>query len=153
MHGGRFTGEPAYFKHVIKAAKGLMNKMNLKPSDIDYFVPHQPNVRFPLKAARRLGFKDEQCLPGLKVAKFGNTYSGSSPIGLAAVLDIAKPYEKILLVSYGSGAGSDAYLITVKPKILEKRSRTEKFNVQWQAENPYLIYVDYNTYRKFKEGI
>ncbi|MCS7364317.1 MAG: hydroxymethylglutaryl-CoA synthase [archaeon GB-1867-035] len=153
MHGGRFTGEPAYFKHVIKAAEGLMNKMNLKPSDIDYFIPHQPNVRFPLKAARRLGFKDEQCLPGLKVAKFGNTYSGSSPVGLAAVLDIAKPYEKILLVSYGSGAGSDAYLITVTPKITEKRSRTEKFNIQWQAENPYLTYVDYNLYRKFKEGI
>ncbi len=153
MHGGRFTGEPAYFKHIIKAAKALMDKMRLKPSDIDYFVPHQPNARFPLKAAKRLGFKNEQCLPALKVVNFGNLYSGSSPAGLAAVLDIAKPYEKILLVSYGSGAGSDAYLLTVTPKIVEKRKRTEKFNVKWQVQNPYLKYIDYSTYRKFKEGI
>ena len=26
-HGGRFTGEPAYFKHVTSAAKGLMEKI------------------------------------------------------------------------------------------------------------------------------
>ncbi|MEM0212422.1 MAG: hydroxymethylglutaryl-CoA synthase, partial [Candidatus Methanomethylicia archaeon] len=87
------------------------------------------------------------------VTKFGNLYSGSSPAGLAAVLEIAKPYEKILLTSFGSGAGSDAYLITVTPKILEKRKRLEKFNIEWQSSNPYLIYVDYNTYRRFKEGI
>ncbi len=153
MHGGRFTGEPAYFKHIIKAARKLMDKMRLQPKDIDYFVPHQPNVRFPLKVAKRLGFKTEQCLPGLKVGNFGNLYSGSSPAGLIAVLDMAKPYEKILLVSYGSGAGSDAYLLTVTPQIIEKRRRTEKFNVEWQVKNPYLEYIDYNTYRKFKEGI
>ncbi|MEM0085080.1 MAG: hydroxymethylglutaryl-CoA synthase [Candidatus Methanomethylicia archaeon] len=153
LHGGRFTGEPAYFKHIIKAAKKLMDKMNLTAKDINYFVPHQPNAKFPIRAARRLGFKDEQCLPSLKVTKFGNLYSGSSPAGLAAVLEIAKPYEKILLTSFGSGAGSDAYLITVTPKILEKRKRLEKFNIEWQSSNPYLIYVDYNTYRRFKEGI
>jgi len=153
LHGGRFTGEPAYFKHIIKASKKLMDKMNLTPKDINYFIPHQPNAKFPLRVARRLGFREEQCIPSLKVTKFGNLYSGSSPAGLAAILDIAKPYEKILLTSFGSGAGSDAYLITVTPKIVEKRKRTEKFNTEWQSSNPYLVYLDYHTYRKFKEGI
>ncbi|MCD6155305.1 MAG: hydroxymethylglutaryl-CoA synthase [Candidatus Verstraetearchaeota archaeon] len=153
LHGGRFTGEPAYFKHILKAARRLMDKMKLKPKDIDYFVPHQPNAKFPLRVARRLGFKDEQCLPALKVLNFGNLYSGSSPAGLVAVLDIAKPYEKILLTSFGSGAGSDAYLFTVTPRIVEKRRRTEKFNVKWQTNNPHLIYVSYEEYRRMKEGI
>ncbi|MCX8169419.1 MAG: hydroxymethylglutaryl-CoA synthase [Candidatus Methanomethylicia archaeon] len=153
LHGGRFTGEPSYFKHTIKAAKKLMDKMGLTAKDIEYFIPHQPNVKFPLRAARRLGFREEQCLPSLKVGKFGNLYSGSSPAGLVAVLEIAKPYEKILLTSFGSGAGSDAYLFTVTPKIVEKRKRLEKFNIEWQCSNPYLIYIDYNTYRRFKEGI
>jgi hydroxymethylglutaryl-CoA synthase len=152
MHGGRFTGDPAYFKHIRKAAKKLMEKLNLQPSDIKYFVAHQPNVQFPVKIARELGFKEEQYLPSLQVAKFGNTYSGSSPLGLAAVLDIAKPEERILVVSYGSGAGSDAYSLITTSQIIDKRQR-QKLTVKYQAENPYLEYVDYTTYRQLKLGL
>jgi hydroxymethylglutaryl-CoA synthase len=151
-HGGRFTGDPAYFKHIRKAAKKLMEKLGLKPSDINYFVAHQPNVQFPVRIARELGFKEEQYLPSLQVAKFGNTYSGSSPVGLAAVLDIAKPEERILIVSYGSGAGSDAYSFMTTSQITEKRQR-QKLTVKYQAENPFLEYVDYTTYRRLKAGM
>jgi len=151
-HGGRFTGDPAYFKHIRKAAKKLMEKLGLKPGDINYFVAHQPNVQFPVRIARELGFKEEQYLPSLQVAKFGNTYSGSSPVGLAAVLDIAKPEERILIVSYGSGAGSDAYSFITTSQITEKRQR-QKLTVKYQAENPFLEYVDYTTYRRLKTGM
>jgi hydroxymethylglutaryl-CoA synthase len=151
-HGGRFTGEPAYFKHVLKACRTLMDQLNLKLEDIDYFVPHQPNLRFPIKVAKQLGFKEEQYLPSLKVANFGNAYSGSSPIGLAAVLDIADPDERILLVSYGSGAGSDAYSFVTTSQILEKRSR-QKFTIRHQIKNENLQYVDYHTYRRLKHGL
>ncbi|MCJ7721107.1 hydroxymethylglutaryl-CoA synthase [Candidatus Bathyarchaeota archaeon] len=151
-HGGRFTGEPAYFKHVLKACRTLMEQLNLKLDDIDYFVPHQPNLRFPVKVAKQLGFKEEQYLPSLKVANFGNAYSGSSPIGLAAVLDVAKPDERIVLVSYGSGAGSDAYSFMTTSQILEKRPR-QKFTVSHQIENENLQYVDYHTYRRLKQGL
>ncbi|MDI6691673.1 MAG: hydroxymethylglutaryl-CoA synthase, partial [Candidatus Bathyarchaeota archaeon] len=152
MHGGRFTGEPAYFKHIRKAAKKLMERLNLKVEDINYFVAHQPNVQFPVKVAKELGFKEEQYLPSIQVAKFGNTYSGSSPLGLAAVLDIAKPNERILIASYGSGAGSDAYSLITTNQILEKRNR-QKLTVKYQAENPFVNYVDYTTYRRLKIGM
>ena len=151
-HGGRFTGEPAYFKHVVKAAKRLMEKLKLRPGDVDYFVSHQPNLRFPIKVARALGFREEQYMTGLQVAKFGNTYSGSSPIGLAAVLDKAKPDERVVVVSYGSGAGSDAYSLVTTSHIREKRRRQE-FTVQHQVENSYIEYVDYDTYRRLKLGL
>ena len=151
-HGGRFTGEPAYFKHVVKAAKKLMEKLKLQLGDVDYFVSHQPNLRFPIKVARALGFREEQYMPGLQVAKFGNTYSGSSPIGLAAVLDKAKPDERVVIVSYGSGAGSDAYSLVTTSQIREKRRR-QKFTVQHQVENSYIEYVDYDTYRRLKLGL
>lgn len=150
-HGGRFTGEPAYFKHVVKAAKGLMERLKLQVSDINYFVAHQPNIRFPVKAAAALGFKEDQYVPGLKVANFGNTYSGSSPMGLAAVLDRAKPNERIVMVSYGSGAGSDAYSLVTTSQIEEKRRR-QKFTVKYQAENEHIEYINYVTYRRFKLG-
>jgi len=152
MHGGRFTGDPAYFKHVRKAAKKLMERLNLQVKDVNYFIAHQPNVQFPVKVARDLGFKEEQYLPSLQVAKFGNTYSGSSPVGLAAVLDIAKPNKRILIVSYGSGAGSDAYSLITTNQLLEKRQH-QKLTVKYQAENPFLEYVDYTAYRRLKTGM
>jgi len=63
-HGGRFTGEPAYFKHVITAAKKMMEKMSTKPEDYDYAVFHQPNGKFPTRAAKMLGFREEQYRTG-----------------------------------------------------------------------------------------
>jgi len=151
-HGGRFTGEPAYFKHISKAAVKLMDQLKLQPNDVNYFVSHQPNLSFPIKVATELGFKEDQFMPGLQVAKFGNTYSGSSPIGLAAVLDIAKPNDRILIVSYGSGAGSDAYSLIATTQIVEKRGR-QKFTIHHQAQNRNIEYVDYETYRRLKLGM
>lgn len=151
-HGGRFTGDPAYFKHVRKAASKLIEQSNLQASDINYFVPHQPNPTFPVRIAKELGFKDEQFSPSLVINKFGNTYSACSPAGLGSVLDIAEPDQRILMVSYGSGAGSDAYLLRTTSQILEKRKR-QKINVKSQAENPFIEYVDYTTYRRLKLGM
>lgn len=136
----------------MKAAKRLMEKLKFQLNDVDYFVSHQPNIGFPVNVAKALGFKEDQYMPGLKVANFGNTYSGSSPIGLAAVLDIAKPDERIVIVSYGSGAGSDAYSFVATSQIQEKRRR-RKFTVQNQVENSYIEYVDYNTYKRLKHGL
>jgi len=152
MHGGRFTGDPAYFKHVRMSSKRLMERLNLKVSDVNYFVAHQPNVQFPIRIAKELGFKEEQYLPTLQVAKFGNTYSGASPVGLAAVLDIAKPSDRILVAGYGSGAGSDAYSFVTTKQISDKR-QNQKLTVKYQAENPFLQYVDYTTYRRLKLGM
>ena len=152
LHGGRFTGDPAYFKHVKKATEKLMEKCNLKPIDIDYFITHQPNPRFPVKVAAQLGFKEDQYSISLQVNKFGNTYSGCSPIGLAAVLDIAKPEDLIIVTSYGSGAGSDSYLLRTTSQIREKRER-QKINIKSQTENQFIKFVDYTTYRRLKLGM
>lgn len=143
-HGERFTGEPAYFKHITSAAKMLMEKVGTKPSDYDYAVFHQPNGKFPMRAAKMLGFEKKQIEAGLLCPYIGNTYSGSTMLGLAAILDIAKPNQRILAVSYGSGAGSDAFDITVKDKIEEY----ERDNIKEMLENKK--YVDYATYMKFR---
>lgn len=68
-------------------------------------------------------------------------------IGLAAVLDQAKPGERILVVSYGSGAGSDAFSIMVKDEIEAKRDAVPK--VADYINNK--TYIDYSTYVKFKQ--
>jgi hydroxymethylglutaryl-CoA synthase len=148
-HGGRFTGKPAYYKHVLTAMRAVLKKSRLTPKDIDYVVSHSPNRIFPYRASLEAGFNDDQIEPALVVTQIGNLYSASSLTGLAAILDIAETGDKILMVSYGSGAGSEAYIFTATDKITEKRDRSVP--VQGQIENPHREYVDYNTYRKWKE--
>ncbi|MEJ8542776.1 hydroxymethylglutaryl-CoA synthase [Methanothermobacter wolfeii] len=145
-HGGRFTGEPAYFKHVLGAARGMLEKSGMSASDFDYAVFHQPNGKFYLKAAKKLGFESEQVKPGLLTPVIGNTYSGATPIGLAATLDVASPGDRILAVSYGSGAGSDAFIIEVTDGIEEKRELAPSVSEVIEEKR----YVDYAVYAKFK---
>jgi hydroxymethylglutaryl-CoA synthase len=145
-HGGRFTGEPAYFKHVAGAARGLLERMKSVPEDYDYAVFHQPNGKFPVRVAKMLGFSKKQIEPGLIVPLIGNTYSASCLIGLAATLDIAKPGERIFVTSFGSGAGSDAFSIRIKDKIDDIRCGALSVrDYIGDAE-----YIDYAMYAKHK---
>lgn len=148
-HGGRFTGEPGYFKHVTSAATGLMQRMGTKPSDYNYAVFHQPNGKFPTRVAKMLGFSNEQIKPGLVVPRLGNTYSGSCMMGLAATLDIAKPGDRIFMTAFGSGAGSDAFSINVTDKIDEIRNGAP--GVEEMLANT--VYINYATYAKHKGKI
>jgi hydroxymethylglutaryl-CoA synthase len=149
-HGGRFTGEPAYFKHIMAAGKILFDQMGTKPSDYTYAVFHQPNGKFPTRVAKQLGFTDQQIETGLLTPQIGNTYSGAVPLGLAAILDVAKPGERIFAVAYGSGAGSDAFDITVMPEI-ENYHRDAAPSVKSMIENKK--FLDYATYAKFRHKI
>lgn len=146
-HGGRFTGQPAYFKHILSATNGLLRQLQLTPQDFDYAVFHQPNGKYPLKAAKRLGFPREKVDPGLLTPEIGNTYSGSTLLGLASVLDQAEPGERILAVSFGSGAGSDAFSLTVGDGIKENSDSVPK--VQDYVKNKE--YIPYGKYTKSRE--
>lgn len=122
-HAGRFTGEPGYFRHVLAAALEVMEALDRRPSDYQHVVFHQPNVKFPLKAGRELGFTREQLQAGLLVNDIGNTYAGAAMLGLTSVLDLARPGERVLVVSFGSGAGSDCFDLLVTDAIEERRAR------------------------------
>ncbi len=145
-HGGRFTGAPGYFAHVVACARRLMEELGRTPDDYDYVVFHEPNGRYPLKAAAMLGFPREGVLSSLIVRYVGNTYSASSLLSLAAVLDRAKPGERILLTSYGSGAGSDAFSLVVTDAIEEKRERSVPVEYYLNRKR----YVDYASYLRFR---
>ena len=148
-HGGRFTGEPGYFKHVSSAAEGLMKRIGTKPSDYNYAIFHQPNGKFPTRVAKMLGFSSEQIKPGLVVPRLGNTYSGSCMMGLAATLDIAKAGDRIFMTSFGSGAGSDAFSFMVTDRIEEIRNGAP--GVEKLLADP--IYINYATYARHKNKI
>ena len=143
-HGQRFTGEPAYFKHITSAAQTMMEESGTHPQDYRYVVFHQPNSKFPQRVGKMLGFTPEQIKTGLLAPVIGNTYAGSAIIGLAAVLDVAQPGDRILLVSFGSGAGSDAFDLCVMDAIGERRSLAAS-TADYIARRTE---IDYATYAK-----
>ncbi len=148
-HGDRFTGEPAYFKHIMGAAEALLTGLERTAADYQWAIFHQPNAKFPERAAEMLGFSKAQIQPGLLSPRIGNTYAGSAVIGLTATLDIAQPGDLILMVSYGSGAGSDAFSFRVTDHILAVRDRapkTEEYITRRQL-------IDYATYTRYRDKL
>ncbi len=141
-HFGRFTGEPAYFTHVLGEGKKLLQQTKLQPQDFDYCVFHMPNGKFPRVAAKKLGFTPQQLASSLTVDLIGNPYSASSLLGLAAVLDIAKPGQKIFFVSYGSGAGSDGFVFQTTSNITKKQKNTTPI-LEMIANKEYISYTAY----------
>jgi hydroxymethylglutaryl-CoA synthase len=148
-HGQRFTGEPAYFKHITEAGRTLMEANGTTAKDYTWAVFHQPNTKFPQRVAAMLGFSPEQIKPGMLAPVIGNTYAGAAIIGLTAVLDIAEPGDRILMVSFGSGAGSDAFDLRVTEKLVERRDKA----VKTQDYIARRTEVDYATYARLRGKI
>lgn len=145
-HAERFTGEPAYFHHITAAAETLMQALEREAKDFQHVIFHQPNSKFPQRVAKSLGFTQEQYQTGLLSPRIGNVYAGSALIGLTAVLDAAQPGDRILLVSYGSGAGSDALSLVANEALLERRANAP-------ATEDYIARrteIDYATYARYR---
>ena len=146
VHGNRFTGEPAYFHQIQASSTALLRALGREPGDFTYAVFHQPNAKFPQAAAKKLGFGDAQIAPGMLSPTIGNTYSGAALAGLCATLDVAQPGETIFVASYGSGAGSDAYALTVTERLPERRERAPLTAAYLRRA----VFVDYAIYAKWR---
>ena len=147
-HSGRFTGEPAYFKHVLSASREMLRKTGMKASDFRFAVFHMPNGKFPLSAGKQLGFTKEQLEVGWLVPTMGNTYSGSSPTGLAAILDVADPDDLIFMTSFGSGAASDSFVFKATDLLPERRGLAPTVRELMDRPKRYLTYGEYAKYRE-----
>lgn len=148
-HGGRFTGEPSYFRHTLAASRRLLEELDASASDFAYAVFHQPVPKFVHRVANELGFSREQIRDGLLAPRMGNAYAGSSLVGLAAILDIANPGDRIFFCSYGSGAGSDAFSFVVTERISNGRNGT---TVAEYLDRRSVI-TDYGHYLKLRNKI
>ncbi len=148
-HAVRFTGEPAYIKHVIASTRQIMDRERCLAKDFDHVVFHQPNGKFPALVARRLGFSEAQLKLGFLVSSIGNCYSASSLIGLSAVFDKACEGQKILLTSYGSGSGCDSVIITTTKRLslVQEIAKTTQEYIQKKC------YISYHEYRRRMESI
>lgn len=108
-HAGRFTGEPSYLTTVRAMTKQLLEASGMAPEEFGYVALHSPNLKLPDVIAREFGFRaglvHRELFPQVQ-----NAYAGSTMLSLVWAVERAQPGEKILAVSYGSGAGSDGFI-------------------------------------------
>ena len=104
LHGGRFTGEPAYFKHLQAVFEGLQKATGFGAGDYKKVAIHAPNLKFPMRLSKRLGFGQDQVKPWY-VDWYGNPYTASVMIQAGIKARGLKEGERMLVLSFGSGAG------------------------------------------------
>jgi len=146
---GKFSADVGYVDHTSRVVEGLLDMADATPEDFDYVCLHQPYKSLPLSVGRKLGFKRKQLQAGLIAGRIGNTYSSACLLGLCAVLDQAQAGQRILLVSFGSGAGSDGFVLTVTDEIEALRSRAAavgKEAIQDQVSDEHTDWLTYGQY-------
>jgi hydroxymethylglutaryl-CoA synthase len=146
---GKFSAEIGYVEHTSRVVRAVLAATKTQASDYAYLCLHQPYSSLPLSVARDLGFTRAQVQPGIVAGKIGNTYSSACLLGLCNVLDQAKPGERILLVSFGSGAGSDGFALTVTEAIDAHRARGAALGHEPVARQLEAHHADWLTYGQY----
>lgn len=131
--------------NTTRAGSALLKKLERKPEDYQHVVIQQPDARVPTTVASRLQFTDAQLASSLVSKELGDLGAASVPVALASALDSAKVGDRIMVISYGSGAGSDALSFRV---VGDRRPATSV-----QAETARKEYIDYVKYLKLKGAI
>lgn len=95
------------FKFAVKimgeSAIKVLEMADLDKNDIDYFIPHQANIRIIEAAAKRLDLPMEKVF--INVHKYGNTSAASIPVALHEALIEGRIHkgDNIVLVGFGAG--------------------------------------------------
>src|SRR5690606_29657031 len=103
------------FKSAVKTMSShcatILERQGLTIDDIDWFIPHQANLRIIETTANLLKYPMQKVI--INVEKYANTSSASIPSALhEAILDgRVKRGQKILLAAFGAGLTSGAALI------------------------------------------
>lgn len=145
-HEPRFTREFGYTQQIVKAASGLLTKLERKAPDFSYVVlPYHPDERVLRGIAKTIGAAPEQLEKSNIGSSIGDAGAASVPLSLAAVLEQAKAGERILAVFYGSGTGDALSLVATK-EIEHKKQKGVPLNSYLNSKD----YVDYLTFAKMR---
>lgn len=137
--------EGSVVMNTVKAGSALLKKLGAKPEEYQHVVIQQPDARVPGTIAKRLQFTDAQLSSSLISTSLGDLGAASVPVALASALDSAKVGDRVMVISYGSGAGSDALSFRV---VSDRRPP-----VKVRAEVDRKEYIDYVKYLKLKGAI
>lgn len=104
------------FKHAVKrmgeAALAALKKAGLTTDDIDYFIPHQANIRIIEATGKRLKIPAEKVF--INIQKYGNVSVATIPIGLHELKEQGKLKKGDIIVMDAFGAGFTWAAITYR---------------------------------------
>jgi 3-oxoacyl-[acyl-carrier-protein] synthase III len=112
--GGKVTGTPfvrmdggAVFKFAVRVFEEVAHEVlaaaGLKVTDLDWFIPHQANIRIMEATARKLGLPLEKLIS--TVDHHGNTSAASIPLALDEAVRAGKIRAGQTLLLEGVGGG------------------------------------------------
>jgi len=146
---GKFSSEMGYEEHTKRVVNRLLQETNTKPEDYKILCLHQPYQSLPLAVGKKLGFSKQQVAPALVASKIGNSYSSACLLSLCGVFDEAQPGDRMMLVSFGSGAGSDGFVMTVTDEIRafqERKKASGQESVLEQVDSSHAEWLTYGQY-------
>ncbi len=88
---------------VVESALLALDRAGLTPDDVDFFVPHQANVRIIEAVGSRLGIPPERT--AVNIDRYGNTSAASIPIALAEAAEAGRLADGDVVLVSGFGAG------------------------------------------------
>lgn len=95
------------FKHAVRtlvsSAQKIMTQQGITSDDIDWFIPHQANIRIMDVVAERLGIPSEKVI--ITVHKYGNTSAASIPVALDEAVREGKIRKGDIVLANSFGAG------------------------------------------------
>ena len=114
VNAGEISGSPmvtmdggAVFKFAVKVfeqtARELLDETSLSIDDVDWFIPHQANIRIMESTAKKLKLAREKLIA--TVDHHGNTSAASIPLALDEAVQAGKVTRGDLLLLEGVGGG------------------------------------------------
>ena len=106
LHYTRMNGREV-FKFAVRAIEEgsakVLKRAGLSLSDIDYFIPHQANIRIIEHAAKKMNLPMDKV--AVNVDRYGNTSTASIPLALEESLRAGKINDGDTVIMVGFGAG------------------------------------------------
>ena len=95
----------AVYRHAVidmlTSSKDIMKRNNLTTEDVQWFVPHQANLRIIEAVGERLKFPEEKVM--VNIQHRGNTSAASIPLCLDENKHLIKKGDKLILTAFGAG--------------------------------------------------
>jgi hydroxymethylglutaryl-CoA synthase len=140
---GRFHEESSN-EVILSCVRGLMQKLGQSPKNYDFFAIQGTDPIRSVELGKKLGFEESKTAPNMLTAKLGDLGAASSLLVLSKLLESSSFKQRVLLCSYGAGAGADAISVVVD---------AEMKPVAGLGFDDYLErkeYADYSTYLKLR---